>query len=76
MGRNRARELLLQVSLAADKACLKRMIPLVPQVMHQTRERIFKGNTHVPGKLVRLFARRCKEGLTRSQAAEPAPSFR
>lgn len=23
--------------------------------MHQTRERLFKGNTHVPGKLVSLF---------------------
>src|SRR5665213_1515349 len=42
-GLKRAKGLLEQVSLEADRVYLERMIPLVQQVMHQTRERIFKG---------------------------------
>ena len=47
--------ILKQLRLEVCKADLMRMIPLVKQVMHQTRERLFKGNTHVPGKLVSGF---------------------
>jgi IS5 family transposase len=54
-GRKRAHGLIEQISLEAMRAYLERMIPLVRQVMHQTRERIFQGNTHVKGKLVSLF---------------------
>ena len=31
------------------------MIPLVRQVIHQTRDRVLEGNTHVDGKLLSLF---------------------
>ena len=46
------------------------MIPLVQQVMHQTRERLFKGNTHVPGKLVSLFEPHT-EVIRKGKAAKP-----
>jgi len=69
-GRKRARELLQQLRLEADQAYLERMIPLVQQVMRQTRERIFKGNTHVPGKLVSLFEPHT-EIIRKGKAAKP-----
>jgi IS5 family transposase len=69
-GRKRARELLEQVRLEAAGHYLERMIPLVQQVMHQTRERIFKGNTHVPGKLVSLFEPHT-EVIRKGKAAKP-----
>jgi IS5 family transposase len=69
-GRKGARDLLGQIGLEADRAYLERMIPLVQQVMHQTRERLFKGNTHVPGKLVSLFEPHT-EIIRKGKAAKP-----
>ncbi len=69
-GRKRARGLAGQVGLEAHRAYLERMIPLVQQVVHQTRERIFKGNTHVPGKLVSLFEPHT-EVIRKGKAAKP-----
>jgi IS5 family transposase len=69
-GRKRARDLLGQIRLEAHRAYLERMIPLVRQVMHQARERIFKGNTHVPGKLVSLFEPHT-EVIRKGKAAKP-----
>ena len=69
-GRKRARNVLGQIALQAHKAYLQRMIPLVKQVMHQARERIFKGNTHVPGKLVSLFEPHT-EIIRKGKAAKP-----
>jgi len=69
-GRKRARGLLGQIGLEANRAYLERMIPLVRQVMHQARERIFKGNTHVPGKLVSLFEPHT-EVIRKGKAAKP-----
>ncbi len=69
-GRKRARGLLEQIGLEANRAYLERMIPLVRQVMHQARERIFKGNTHVPGKLVSLFEPHT-EVIRKGKAAKP-----
>jgi IS5 family transposase len=69
-GRKRARGLLEQIGLEANRADLERMIPLVRQVMHQTRERLFKGNTHVPGKLVSLFEPHT-EVIRKGKAAKP-----
>jgi IS5 family transposase len=46
------------------------MIPLVRQVMHQARERTFKGNTHVPDKLVSLFEPHT-EVIRKRKAAKP-----
>jgi transposase, IS5 family len=68
--RKRAPSLLQQIALEAQRAYLERMIPLVQQVMHQARERIFKGNTHVPGKLVSLFEPHT-EVIRKGKAAKP-----
>jgi len=68
--RKRAGGLLQQIALEAQRAYLQRMIPLVRQVMHQGRERIFKGNTHVPGKLVSLFEPHT-EVIRKGKAAKP-----
>jgi IS5 family transposase len=46
------------------------MIPLMQQVMRQTRERVFKGNTHVTGKLVSLFESHT-EIIRKGKAAKP-----
>jgi transposase, IS5 family len=69
-GRKRADTILKQIRLQAHSAYLKRMVPLVSQVMHQTRERIFKGNTHVPGKLVSLFEPHT-EVIRKGKASKP-----
>jgi IS5 family transposase len=69
-GRKHACGLLEQLRLDANKAYLERMIPLVRQVMHQARERLFKGNTHVPGKLVSLFEPHT-EVIRKGKASKP-----
>jgi IS5 family transposase len=69
-GRKRARSRAQQRRLQVHRACLERMIPLVQQVMHQTRERLFRGNTHVPGKLVSMFEPHT-EIIRKGKAAKP-----
>jgi transposase, IS5 family len=69
-GRKRARCVLEMVRLDASRAYLERMISLVRQVMHQARERVFKGNTHVPGKLVSLFEPHT-EVIRKGKASKP-----
>jgi IS5 family transposase len=69
-GRKRARVTLQQGRLEAARADLERMIPLVRQVMHQTRERIFKGNTRAADKLVSLFEPHT-EVIRKGKAAKP-----
>ena len=69
-GRKRARTLAGQIGLEAHRAYLERMIPRVQQVVRQARERIFKGNTHVPGKLVSLFEPHT-EVIRKGKAAKP-----
>lgn len=54
-GVKRGRRILDQRHLHSARSYLEQMIPRVQQVMRQTRERIFKGNTHAPGKLVSMF---------------------
>lgn len=69
-GRKHARGLQQQIRLDAMRAHLERMIPRVRQVMHQARERVFKGNTHVPGKLVSLFEPHT-EVIRKGKASKP-----
>jgi IS5 family transposase len=69
-GRKRARGRMQQSRLQADGAYLERMIPRVQQAMYQARERLFKGNTHVPGKLVSLFEPHT-EVIRKGKAAKP-----
>lgn len=54
-GRKRCMELLEQMALEGHRAYIESMLPLVQQVMHQTRQRINHGNTHSPHKIVSLF---------------------
>jgi IS5 family transposase len=44
-----------QQALEGLRRELDEMVPLVKQVMKQTRARIFRGNTRSEGKLVSLF---------------------
>jgi transposase, IS5 family len=60
-----------------DKALLQRarqaldtMIPLVQQVMQQTRVRMFKGNTHAKGKLLSVFEPNT-EVIRKGKASKP-----
>ena len=54
-GVKRARGILKQLALKGLRQELEAMLPLVRQVMRQTRERIFRGNTRAEGKLVSVF---------------------
>jgi IS5 family transposase len=69
-GIKRADRIIKQIRLEAAQAYLEKMIPLVQQVMQQTRERLFKGNTHVSGKLVSLFEPHT-EIIRKGKAAKP-----
>src|SRR5277367_6784261 len=70
IGIKRADRIIKQIRLEAAQAYLEKMIPLVRQVMHQTRERLFKDNTHVSGKLVSLFEPHT-EIIRKGKAAKP-----
>jgi len=54
-GVKRATSVFKQVALEGLRAQLDEMVPLVRQVMKQTRARIFHGNTRSEGKLLSLF---------------------
>ena len=54
-GVKKARKRVDQLRLEALQAELARMIPLVQQVMHQTKARLFRNDLHVSNKLVSLF---------------------
>jgi IS5 family transposase len=54
-GVKRAKGVLKQLALEGLRQELEAMLPLVRQVMRQTRERIFRGNTRAEGKLVSVF---------------------
>jgi IS5 family transposase len=69
-GVKRARGLIEQLRLEAARTYLEQMIPRVQQVMRQTRERLFKGNTHAPGKLVSLFEPHT-EVIRKGKASKP-----
>lgn len=54
-GVKQSADVLQQIALDGLRAQLNRMVPLVRQVMQQTRARIFHGNTHVEGKILSVF---------------------
>jgi transposase, IS5 family len=54
-GTKRAQDVLKQLALEDLRERLDTMVPLVKQVMKQTRARIFRGDTRVEGKLLSLF---------------------
>jgi transposase, IS5 family len=54
-GVKRAAAILPQLALEGMRRELDQMVPLVQQVMRQTRARIFHGNTRAEGKILSLF---------------------
>jgi IS5 family transposase len=54
-GVKRAKGLLKRRALQGLRQELEAMLPLVRQVMRQTRERLFRGNTRAEGKLLSVF---------------------
>src|SRR5258708_4305555 len=54
-GTKRARNIQQQLVLEGLRQELDAMVPLVKQVMKQTRARIFRGDTHAEGKILSLF---------------------
>jgi transposase, IS5 family len=54
-GTKRAKNVLKQLALEGLREQLDTMVPLVKQVMKQTRSRIFRGDTHAEGKILSLF---------------------
>ena len=55
IGVKRARGILKRLALQGLRQELEAMMPLVRQVMRQTRERIFRGNTRAEDKLFSVF---------------------
>jgi IS5 family transposase len=54
-GTKRSWNILTQIALERLREALEEMLPLVRRVMHQTRQRIFHGNTRTEGKLLSVF---------------------
>jgi transposase, IS5 family len=54
-GVKRSADVVRQIALKGLREELFRMLPLVRQVMHQTRARIFRGDTHVEAKILSVF---------------------
>jgi transposase, IS5 family len=74
-GIKRATSVLKQVALEGLRAQLAEMMPLVKQVMKQTRARIFRGNPRSEGKLLSLFEPSTKSSA-RARLASPMSSAR
>jgi IS5 family transposase len=69
-GVKRSRQVLKQMALEGLREELDTMVPLVKQVMRQTRARIFHGNTRFEGKLLSLFEP-STEVIRKGKAAKP-----
>src|SRR6266567_9140717 len=69
-GVKRARTVLQQLKLEGLRRKLDAMVPLVRQVMKQTRARIFRGDTRSEGKLLSLFEP-STEVIRKGKAAKP-----
>jgi transposase, IS5 family len=69
-GVKRARGVLKQLALCGLRQELEAMLPLVRQVMRQTRERIFRGNTRAEGKLISVFEP-SSEIIRKGKASKP-----
>jgi transposase, IS5 family len=69
-GVKRSADFKKQMALEGMKKELEVMVRRVKQVRHQTRERVFRGNTHVEGKLASMFEH-TTEIIRRGQAKQP-----
>ena len=70
IGVKRSRTVLKQMALEGLRGELETMVPLVKQVMRQTRARIFRGETRTEGKLLSLFEP-STEVIRKGKAAKP-----
>lgn len=69
-GVKRSTNILQQLALEGLRQEIDVMVPLVKQVMKQTRARIFRGNTRVEGKILSLFEP-STEIIRKGKAAKP-----
>src|SRR6266508_3208632 len=69
-GVKQSRDVLQQLALEGLRRELDKMVPLVRQVMKQTRARIFRGETRSDGKLLSLFEP-STEVIRKGKAAKP-----
>jgi transposase, IS5 family len=69
-GVKRSRNILKQMALQGLRGALDNMVPLVKQVMKQTRARIFRGETRTAGKILSLFEPSA-EVIRKGKAAKP-----
>jgi transposase, IS5 family len=69
-GVKRSGQVLKQMALEGLRDELDKMVPLVKQVMRQTRAHIFHGNTRFEGKLLSLFEP-STEVIRKGKAAKP-----
>ena len=69
-GVKRSRTILKQTALERLRQELEYMVPLVKQVMKQTRARIFRGETRTEGKILSLFEP-STEVIRKGKAAKP-----
>jgi IS5 family transposase len=69
-GVKRSRDILDQLALDGLRQQIDAMVPLVKQVMKQTRARIFRGETHFGGKLLSVFEP-STEIVRKGKAAKP-----
>lgn len=70
VGVKRSRSVLNQMALEGLREELKTMVPLVKQVVRQTRARIFGGQTRAQGKILSLFEP-STEVIRKGKAAKP-----
>ena len=70
--RNEAREasIVQQLVLEGLRQELDAMVPLVKQVMKQTRARIFRGDTHAEGKLLSVFVSSMSRSFERASSRQ------
>jgi IS5 family transposase len=69
-GVKRSTDIVKQLTLEGLRQQLDAMVPLVKQVMKQTRARIFRDNTRVEGKILSLFEP-STEVIRKGKAAKP-----
>ena len=74
-GVKRSGGILQQLALKGLRQEMEAMAPRVRQVMQQTRDRIFRGNTRVEGKILSLFEP-STEVIRKGKAASPTNSVK
>jgi IS5 family transposase len=69
-GVKRSSDILQQAKLHALKSRIDDMVGTVKKVIHQTKERVFGGNTHVEGKILSVFET-TTEVIRKGKASKP-----